>query len=305
MNSADLERLARAVAEELSNRRHPGAARHEVADVAWRMPAKPRSEPPASASNGDASVSRRGAAGRAIRVADLVDHTLLKAEATRRHVDRLCDEALEHRFAAVCVNGIWVAHCASRLRDSGVMVATVVGFPLGAMTHEAKASETRIAVNDGANEIDMVAPVGHIVDSDWDVVESHVRAVVGAASGRTVKVILESAALEPAEIIKASVIAREAGAGFVKTSTGVHPAGGATTEAVAIMSMAVGDTMGIKASGGIRDCTTALRMIAAGATRLGTSSGVKFVECMGGPLSGLIADPGAHGEICRMGGCEI
>ena len=304
MKSADLERLARAVAEELSIHRHPGSARREVTDVSWRMPVQTPPGPSASPLDGTASVSPVSAAGRGIRVADLVDHTLLKAEATRGQIDRLCDEAAEHRFATVCVNGSWVAHCASRLRDSGVGVTTVVGFPLGAMSPGAKASETSIAVNDGADEIDMVAPIGHIVESEWDVVESHIRAVVDAASGRTVKVILEAAALEPAQIIKGSVIAREAGAGFVKTSTGFHPAGGATAEAVAIMSMAVGDTMGVKASGGIRDCTAALRMLAAGATRLGTSSGVKFIECLGaGPraLSTLLADPEGHGRVCRMG----
>jgi deoxyribose-phosphate aldolase len=242
-----------------------------------------------------------------VRIADVIDHTLLKAEATAGEIDRLCAEAKEHRFAAVCVNGVWTARCAAALRGSGVKVATVVGFPLGAGPSAAKAGETRQVVSDGADEIDMVAAIGHIVDQDWDHVEGDIRAVVEAAAGRTVKVILETAALEPLTIVKAAALAREAGAGFVKTSTGFHPAGGATPEAVALLRLAVGDGVGVKAAGGVRDCAAALRMIAAGATRLGTSSGTKLVACLGRgplPLADLLAAPEKHESGCQTGACE-
>jgi deoxyribose-phosphate aldolase len=241
------------------------------------------------------------------RVADFIDHTLLKAEATRSEIDTLCAEAKAHRFAAVCVNGVWVARCAAHLAGSGVKVAAVVGFPLGAMPSAAKACEAKQAVSDGADEIDMVAAVGHILDEDWDYVEDDIRAVVEASAGRTVKVILETAALAPLQVVKAAAIAKESGAGFVKTSTGFHPAGGATAEAVALMRLAVGDSLGVKAAGGVRDCATALRMIAAGATRLGTSSGVKLVDCLGPgplPLADLLAAPEKHELVCRTGNCE-
>lgn len=243
---------------------------------------------------------------RPVRVADFVDHTLLKAEATRADIEKLCDEARTHRFAAVCVNGCWVAMCAERLRGSGVKVATVVGFPLGATTSAAKAFETQQLVGDGAEEIDMVAAIGHVKGGEWAYVEDDIRAVVEAARGRLVKVIIESAALEPTEVIKASAIAKEAGARFVKTSTGFHPAGGATAEAVALIRLAVGDALGVKASGGIRDCAAALRMIRAGATRLGTSGGVGLVDCLGaGPLAleALLGDPDRHERVCRTGEC--
>jgi deoxyribose-phosphate aldolase len=242
------------------------------------------------------------------RIADYVDHTLLKAEATRAQIEALCDEAAEHRFAAVCVNGSWVPLCRKRLAGSGVKTATVVGFPLGATTTDAKAAEARHLVESGADELDMVAAIGHILDGDWDYVEDDIRAVVDATKARTVKVILESATLEPLQVVQAAAIAKEAGAHFVKTSTGFHPAGGATVEAVALMRLTVGDALGVKAAGGVRDCATALRMIAAGANRLGTSSGVQFVECMGaGPqsLSALLSAPDGHEAVCQTGGCSM
>jgi deoxyribose-phosphate aldolase len=243
---------------------------------------------------------------RPLRVADYIDHTLLKAEATRAEIVKLCLEAKEHRFAAVCVNGCWVALCTEMLRGAGVKVAAVAGFPLGAMTSGAKASEVRQLVHDGADEIDMVAPIGQMLDENWDYVEDDIRAVVEAARGRTVKVILETAVLDTDRIIKASAIAKESGAAFVKTSTGFHPAGGATVEAVSLMRAAVGPTLGVKAAGGIRDCATALQMIAAGANRLGTSSGVKLVDCLGnGPVTReeLVAGAPKHEAHCRTGGC--
>jgi deoxyribose-phosphate aldolase len=220
-------------------------------------------------------------AGEGARVADFVDHTLLKPEATRRDVEQLCAEAGEHRFAAVCVNPTWVPLCRDVLAGSRVKVATVVSFPLGASRPEVKAAEAALAVRDGAQELDVVAAIGLIKSGDWDGVARDVRAVLGVADGTLVKVIIECAALTPIEIVRASTLARDAGAHYVKTSTGFHPAGGATEGAVALMRLAVGDALGVKASGGVRDCKTALRMIAAGATRIGTSSGVAMAECRG------------------------
>lgn len=235
------------------------------------------------------------------RITDLIDHTLLKAEATRGDIERLCAEAMEHRFAAVCVNPAWVATCRELLAGSAVKVATVVGFPLGANDPETKAFEAALAVRQGAEELDMVAAVGHIKGGEWEHVARDIEGVVRAGSGRLVKVIIESALLTPPEIVKVSVIAREAGAGYVKTSTGFHAAGGATVEAVALMHLTVGDAMGVKASGGVRDCASALRMVAAGATRIGTSSGVRIARCLGAetvPLRELLAHPHAHASRC-------
>ncbi len=235
------------------------------------------------------------------RIADFIDHTLLKAEATAAEIDKLCAEALEHRFAAVCVNPSWVARCAALVAGSDVQVATVVGFPLGATSTAAKAAETDMAVRDGATEIDMVVAVGHVKSGDWGYVADDIAAVVRAAGGRLVKVIIESAALTPVEVIKASAISKEMGAHYVKTSTGFHAAGGASTEAVALMRMVVGDALGVKASGGVRDCEAALRMIAAGATRIGTSSGVSMAKCLGqGPLPvrDLLTVAHSHGAGC-------
>jgi deoxyribose-phosphate aldolase len=241
------------------------------------------------------------------RIADYIDHTLLKAEATSAEIDKLCDEAREHRFATVCVNPIWVERCARRLAGSGVGVATVIGFPLGASQPETKAFESALAVRQGATELDMVAAIGHIKGGDWRHVHDDIAGVVRAAGGTLVKVIIESATLTPMEIIKASALAREAGAQYVKTSTGFHSAGGASAEAVALMRLVVGDRMGVKAAGGVRDCPTALRMIASGATRIGTSSGVAMAACLGqGPLpvGELLSLADGHAAHCTTGSCD-
>jgi deoxyribose-phosphate aldolase len=241
------------------------------------------------------------------RIAEFIDHTLLKAEATRSEIEKLCAEAVENEFAAVCVNPVWVPLCAQRLKHSSVALATVIGFPLGANASETKGAETALAVRQGATEIDMVAAIGHIKSGDWLHVADDVAAVVRAASGRLVKVIIESAHLTPVEIIKASAIAKESGAQYVKTSTGFHAAGGASAEAVALMRLVVGDTMGVKASGGVRDCATALKMIANGATRIGTSSGVAMTACLGRgplPMRELLASPHAHAGHCASGVCS-
>ncbi len=302
MNERELQQVAILVAERLRTARRGSGERGAEPDgcsatlVADVTTGEVRSDAAGPAPRSPLPTPRR--------VADFVDHTLLKAEATRAEIETLCAEAAEHRFAAVCVNGSWVKLCADLLDGCGVAVAAVAGFPLGAMTSRAKASETNELVELGADEIDMVAPVGRILDGDWDYVEDDVNTVVSAARGKTVKVILETAALQPLQIVKASAIAMEAGAHYVKTSTGFHPAGGATAEAVALMRLVVGDRLGVKASGGVRDCATALRMIVAGANRIGTSSGVGLVECVGagpGLLEALLADPDGHDRVCRSG----
>lgn len=241
------------------------------------------------------------------RIADFIDHTVLKPETTRQEIEQLCAEAAEHRFAAVCVNPVWVPLCTTLLKSAGVKIATVIGFPLGCNQPAIKAAEARLAVEQGADELDMVAALGQIKSGDWAAVASDIAAVVQASEGRLVKVILESAALTPVEIIKATALAREAGAQYVKTSTGFHAAGGASAEAVALMRLVVGDSMGVKASGGVRDCGTALKMIGSGATRIGTSSGVAMAKCLGPgplPLRELLASPNAHAGRCSTGACQ-
>jgi deoxyribose-phosphate aldolase len=214
----------------------------------------------------------------AVHIASYVDHTLLRSDAAQDEIDRLCTEARHHGFAAVCVGGMWVGRCVSRLRGSGVKVAGVVGFPLGVTPSAVKAFEASRLAEAGADELDMVAPIGAIKDGAWTYVEDDIAAVIQAVSGRPVKVILETAVLQPEEIIKGAVVAREAGARFVKTSTGFHPAGGATLDAVRLLRSVVGEAMGVKASGGIRDHARAVQMIEAGANRIGTSSGVCIME---------------------------
>lgn len=210
-------------------------------------------------------------------LAGMIDHTLLKPSALDEEVRRLCDEARQHRFASVCVNGCHVGAAAAALAGSGVAVCTVVGFPLGAMTSAAKAFETRDAIANGATEIDMVINVGKLKGGDDAYVKGDIRAVVEAAGGRIVKVILETSMLTDSEKERGCVLAKEAGADFVKTSTGFG-GGGATAEDIALMRRVVGPAMGVKASGGVRDAAAARAMVAAGATRLGTSSGIAIIS---------------------------
>lgn len=298
----DLDALAARVARELARADQLDAAKraHSPAPSPATSPGEPPYAPGVGAAPGVRYVRENA------RIAEFIDHTVLKAETTRSEIEQLCAEAVEHEFAAVCVNPVWVPLCASKLKGSRVALATVVGFPLGASQSEIKAAEAALAVRQGATEIDMVAAVGHIKSGDWSHVADDIAAVVRAAGGALVKVIIESAHLTPVEIIKASAIAREAGAQYVKTSTGFHPSGGASAEAVALMRLVVGDTMGVKASGGVRDCATALRMIANGATRIGTSSGVAMAQCLGrGPLPvrELLSSPDKHAERCATGAC--
>ncbi|WP_346910423.1 deoxyribose-phosphate aldolase [Faecalicatena orotica] len=208
----------------------------------------------------------------------MIDHTILKPDASKAEVERLCREAIEYGFCSVCVNSSFVYYCAQLLKGSDVKVCTVVGFPLGAMSTEGKTAETLTAVNDGAQEIDMVVHIGMVKSREWEYVKQDIESVVEAAGGNAaVKVILETCLLTDEEKIRVCQIAKEAGAAFVKTSTGFST-GGATVHDVALMRKTVGPVMGVKASGGIRTLETAKKLTAAGADRLGTSSGVKIVK---------------------------
>lgn len=215
------------------------------------------------------------------QLAQMIDHTLLKPQAGKADIERLCDEAMEHGFYSVCVNGMWVPWCRERLRSSGVRISAVCGFPLGAASSVVKACEAEQAVRDGAHEIDMVLPVGALLDGDEDLVRGDIRAVVQAVGDKAaVKVILETGFLNGDQIRLACRLAAEAGAHYVKTSTGFGP-GGATVEHVRLMRASVPAAMGVKASGGIRDLAGALAMIEAGATRIGTSSGTAIMAQAG------------------------
>lgn len=206
-----------------------------------------------------------------------IDHTLLKADATTPQIEKICAEALTHHFASVCVNSCYVPYVAARLAGSDVLTCCVVGFPLGAMLPEAKAAETRLAVEAGAQEIDTVINVGAAKEQNWEYVQRDIQLVVDAAHPKAhVKVIIEACLLTDAEKVEACLCAKRAGADFVKTSTGFST-GGATVEDVKLMRQTVGPTMGVKAAGGVRTPEDAEKMIAAGATRLGTSAGVKLV----------------------------
>ena len=211
-------------------------------------------------------------------LASLIDHTLLKPDATREEVQQLCREAAQFCFASVCVNPNWVALCRELLRDSGVKVCTVIGFPLGAHLADVKAYETRRAIEQGAEEVDMVINIGALKSRDYALVEQDIHGVVAAANGRAiVKVILETSLLSRDEKVMGCTLSKAAGADYVKTSTGFG-GGGATVEDVTLMSETVGPDMGVKASGGVRTREDAERMVAAGATRLGASAGVKIVR---------------------------
>lgn len=213
----------------------------------------------------------------AAELARLIDHTLLKPEATEAQVRKLCQEAREHHFMSVCVNPYWVPLCAELLQGSDVKVCTVIGFPLGANRTAIKAAEATDAIAQGATEVDMVINVGALKAGQVDAVESDIRAVVEAARGKAlVKVIIETALLTDDEKVKACELAKAAGADFVKTSTGFGP-GGAQVADIALMRKTVGPDMGVKASGGVRDYETTVAMVRAGATRIGASAGISIV----------------------------
>jgi deoxyribose-phosphate aldolase len=212
-------------------------------------------------------------------IAALIDHTLLKPEATESDIRKICAEARQYGFFSVCVNPCWVRLVAEELRDCATKVCAVVGFPLGANTLQIKAAETTAAIVDGAQEIDMVLNVGALRGGDADAVRADIRAVVQAAHARgaIVKVILETALLTDPQKVAACELAKAAGADFVKTSTGFGP-GGATVEDIALMRRTVGPSMGVKASGGVRTLADLKKMVAAGASRVGASASVKIVE---------------------------
>ncbi len=209
-----------------------------------------------------------------------IDLTLLKPEASPIQIAELCTEARKRGFAAVCVNPVNVAFAALLLKDTPVLPITVVGFPLGTHLKELKAVEAGLAIRDGAKEIDMVARIDALKWNDDDAVRADIAAVADICRQFSVplKVILETATLTEEEILRGCVLAEQAGAQFVKTSTGFHPSGGATIRAVQLMHHAVGGRLGIKASGGIKDCAAALAMLAAGATRIGASSGESIMK---------------------------
>lgn len=209
-------------------------------------------------------------------LATLIDHTLLRCDATAHDIAALCHEALTHGFATVCVNTTWVPQCAALVANSRTAVCAVVGFPLGAMARDAKAYEAHHAVRQGATEIDMVMNIGALKSHDYETVLEDMRGVVRAATPSVVKVILETSALTHEEKLTAASLAQRAGAAFVKTSTGFGSAG-ATVADVQLLRSVVGNAMGVKASGGIRTTETALAMVEAGATRLGTSASVAIV----------------------------
>ncbi|MEG0385656.1 MAG: deoxyribose-phosphate aldolase [Solibacillus sp.] len=209
--------------------------------------------------------------------AKMIDHTLLKAEATVEQVQKICDEAKQYVFASVCVNPTWVKFCAEQLAGTEVKVCTVIGFPLGATTSAVKAYETKDAIANGAGEIDMVINIGALKDGQFNVVLEDIKAVVNAANGTLVKVIIETCLLTDEEKVKACELAVEAGADYVKTSTGFST-GGATAEDIALMRKTVGPTIGVKASGGVRSLEDMKAMIDNGATRIGASSGVAIMN---------------------------
>jgi deoxyribose-phosphate aldolase len=228
---------------------------------------------------GAARIGVHAAGGAPDGVSGLIDHTLLKPDAARRDLEQLCREAAEFRFATVCVNPAWVAYCASQLRSTDVGVCTVVGFPLGATTADVKNYETRRVIFDGAREVDMVINVGALKSGDLRVVERDIEAVTHPCreAGVVSKVIIEAALLTDDEKVTACTLAKAAGADFVKTSTGFGP-GGATVADVALMRRVVGAEMGVKAAGGVRDLEGLQAMVAAGASRVGASAGVRIVQ---------------------------
>jgi deoxyribose-phosphate aldolase len=209
-------------------------------------------------------------------LAHWIDHTVLKPDTTEEQIKKICQEAREYGFASVCINPTWISLAYKLLRGSRPKVCTVVGFPLGATIPEVKATETKLAVEKGADEIDMVLNIGALKSGDYELVERDIRAVVRAAGRHVVKVILETCLLNDEEKVKASAIAQRAGANFVKTSTGFS-SGGATMKDVALMRKVVGSEMGVKASGGVKTYEEACKMVEAGATRIGASASVAIV----------------------------
>ncbi|UJL44882.1 deoxyribose-phosphate aldolase [Virgibacillus sp. NKC19-16] len=211
-------------------------------------------------------------------LAKYIDHTALKPDTTKETIKQIVDEAREYEFASVCVNPYWVPFCYENLKDTSIKICTVIGFPLGATSTASKVFETEQAIKDGATEVDMVINVGELKSKNDEAVQADIKSVVSAAKDRALtKVIIETSLLSNDEKIRACKLAKEAGADFVKTSTGFS-GGGATVEDIKLMRQTVGSEMGIKASGGVRDNKSTIEMIDAGATRIGASSGIEIVK---------------------------
>jgi deoxyribose-phosphate aldolase len=277
MQAADVQRLIQIIVEEFASLQAQGrperCACHSV--MYECCPDRLRGVLEAGATR----LGLHAAGGATGGVAAMIDHTLLKPDATRKDIEALCREAAEYGFASVCVNPTWVALCAAALRGTAVSVCSVVGFPLGATTADTKQYETRRAIFDGAREIDMVVNVGALKSGDLRVVEQDIEAVTGPCqqAGVLSKVIIEAAYLTDEEKVTACTLAKAAGADYVKTSTGFGP-GGATAADVALMRRVVGEEMGVKAAGGVKDLQAMKAMVAAGATRIGASAGVRIVQ---------------------------
>ncbi len=227
-------------------------------------------------SHSPVSLPVQAIAGDQLRLAAMIDHTLLRADAETKEYEKLCAEAAQYKFASVCVNPGWIPFSKQKLAGSGVMICTVIGFPLGANSTEVKVFETKDAISKGADEIDMVINIGAMKSKNYDLIGKEIKAIVEAAGGKTVKVILETSLLTREEIIVGCKLSKDNGAHFVKTATGFSK-GGATVEHIKLMRSAVGPQMGVKASGGVRDTKTALALIEAGATRIGASASVSIV----------------------------
>ena len=278
LNPQDLQRLVEIITEEVVAVQRQAGASPPCACHAVRSdccPDRLRTVVEAGATR----LGLHATAGVGAGVSSMIDHTLLKADATRDEIEKLCREAAEFKFATVCVNPAWVAFAAARLRGTGVGVCSVVGFPLGATTADVKNFETRRAIYDGAAEIDMVINVGALKSGDLRTVERDIEAVTDPCRqcGVISKVIIEAALLNDEEKVTACTLSKAAGADFVKTSTGFGP-GGATAADVALMRRVVGAEMGVKAAGGVRDLEGLKAMVAAGASRVGASAGVKIVQ---------------------------
>jgi deoxyribose-phosphate aldolase len=276
MEPADVQRLVQIIVEELDAAGQRAPQRCSCHALLYECcPDRLRGVIEAGATR----IGLHATGGAAGGVASMIDHTLLKPDATRQDIHALCREAAEYGFASVCVNGTWVAECARLLRDTAVKVCAVAGFPLGATTADTKHYETRRAIFDGAREIDMVINVGALKSGDLRLVERDIEAVSAPCreGGAVSKVIIEAALLTDEEKITACTVARAAGADFVKTSTGFGP-GGATVADVALMRRVVGHEMGVKAAGGVRDLEGLTALVAAGATRIGASAGVRIVQ---------------------------
>lgn len=299
MSAPDLARLIDIIVQELVEARGPLAVRSRCACHAVLSECCP-DRVHAVLEAGASRLGLHASGGPVGDVASVIDHTLLKPDATLSDIETLCREALEYGFATVCVNPTWVWRCARQLRHSPVRVTSVVGFPLGATTSDVKQYETRRAIFDGAREIDMVINVGALKSGDVRMVEQDIDAVahVCREAGVVSKVIIEASLLNEQEKVTACTLAKAAGADYVKTATGFGP-GGATVADVALMRRVVGPDMGVKAAGGVRDYSGLQKLIDAGASRIGASAGVRIVQESRAKPDGLAGASGVANSLDR------